>query len=85
VASASIPVTPTVTEELFNGSGGGEPDASPAPTSASEPAPPTPKGPELLPVTGANAGESGRLVLVLATALLGVLLVVTGLALYIQH
>jgi hypothetical protein len=81
--STRIPVVPTATEELL--SGGGEPDASPAPTGAPEPATPTPKEPDLLPVAGANAGESGWLALGLAAVLLGVLLMMAGLALYTRH
>jgi hypothetical protein len=78
-----IPVAPTATEEL-GGRGGGEPDASPAPTAAPERASSTPAEIVLLPETGADAGKSGWLGMGLVVVLLGGLLLV-GSALHARR
>ena len=83
--STPVPVAPTVTEEQLGGAGGGEPDASPAPTGAPELAAPTPKPSELLPVTGASTGGSGQMALGLAVVLLGALLLMVGLVLHTRR
>jgi hypothetical protein len=87
--STPIPVPPTATEELPGGAGGGELEASPTPVGAptvpptDTPVPPTPtlEEPGELPVTGADVGRSGRLVLGLATFSVGALMLAVGLAL----
>ena len=79
------PVVPTMTEESLGGDGGEKPDASPAPTAVPKSAFPTPEESELLPATGTDAGESGRLALGLVAILMGLLLLMTSFALWPQH
>jgi hypothetical protein len=89
--STPIPIPPTATEELPGGAGGGELEASATPVSAPTDAPtvvptdtpvpptPTPEEPGELPVTGADVGRAGRLVLGLTALSVGALMLAIGL------